>query len=478
MNSESLVSIDHIAFKRKFQDLAKRLAQTPRDSNEGSSEAQTRHEIIDETLKLLNWDGYYRVEAHRKFKGHDRYMDYLVYDRRLEHHPTTPLAVVEAKSEKDYYRKEKWKILEGRTEVSLNEICINEKELAEIIDKLLNVYVSSLNPLPKLAAISDGHRWLIFTGDKLQAVLNGKPAIARVFSSHLDILSRSEEFYQLLERRKLQGKAYEYYDAEIFAAIADEFPEAPIIFIPSVIITRQTHPVPYAEVYKWSIGVGLWVGTANSGMFRYKDYGMKTTDFVTVSGDEFANRLPDLHKQYQHIVKQARLEIDQALKKKERRWIKRGMIDCYQRKTPNILFPEGNKPILRPDVPAGGEISLPCWEFCGVEDNFFTPINVECKNCPYHHQTKESSHVPAMPTIEDRRFFPDGSIHFCSNQEIFQSKAVTSKPVLKAVTSIPLQRVGNYFCEFFELDQFLCCRTCTLHDVCNHDGKLDSFCPQ
>jgi hypothetical protein len=385
-----------------------------------------------------------------------------MYDRRLEHNPTTPLAVVEAKSEKNYPEKGKWDILEGRIEVSSSEI--NDKYLSGFIDKLLKVYVSSLKPLPKLAAISDGHRWLLFTEDKLQAALDGKPAIARVFSSHQDIIHRSEEFYQLLERRTLQGKAYEYCDGEIAAAIADEFPEDAIIFIPSVIITRQIHPIPYAEIYKWSISVGLWVGTPNSGIFRYEDYGMKTTDFLTVSGNEFADVLPDLHKQCQDIVKQARLEINQKLRKKERRWIQVRIIDWYHRKPTNIPFPEG-KSLLFQDVPAGEEISLPSWEFCGVEDNFFTPINAEYKNCPNHHKTKESPHVPAMPTIEGRRFFPDGSIHFCSNQEIFRLKERTSRPI---------QRVGQYFCEFFELDQFLCCRTCVLRDVC----QLDSYCPK
>jgi len=66
-------------------------------------------------------------------------------------------------------------------------------------------------------------------------------------------------------------------------------------------------------------------------------------------GDEFADVLPDLHKQCQDIVKQARLEIDGKLKKKEQIWIKVRVIDWYQRKQTNIPFPQGKSLLFQED---------------------------------------------------------------------------------------------------------------------------------
>lgn len=103
----------------------------------------------------------------------------------------------------------------------------------------------------------------------------------------------------------------------------------------------------------------------------------------------------------------------------------------------------------------------------------FIAVRPAVSDCPFHdwknshdHGHAHPEHPVMRPSVEPRSFFCSGDLHHCSRSDVYASKA---SPITAANSSNCGPRSGGQhsaFCEVWDLEAHLCCRTCVFEEAC------------
>ena len=89
-------------------------------------------------------------------------------------------------------------------------------------------------------------------------------------------------------------------------------------------------------------------------------------------------------------------------------------------------------------------------------------------HCPFHDWSlvHGRADAPRIQSVKPPAFFTSGRLHYCGHRDVEQVKHSPATDLNRDLTGPRSAPPGGAFCEVWDLDQFLCCRTCAFEEVC------------
>ena len=141
-----------------------------------------------------------------------------------------------------------------------------------------------------------------------------------------------------------------------------------------------------------------------------------------------------------------------------------------------------SRPILQP-VKTGDDKHRVFLVLTG-DDPHFLRVAPDYRSCAYHcHEDAQRENAAARtaavhrPTVDPRSFFIDKSVHHCTHAAVHSAKGEPITDANKSRSGHRRAAVGSAFCELWQIEEFLCCRTCSLNSVCLDTGVFSLPCP-
>ena len=118
----------------------------------------------------------------------------------------------------------------------------------------------------------------------------------------------------------------------------------------------------------------------------------------------------------------------------------------------------------------------------GTSPHFLTD-STSHRECSYHDSSSANNEgvlheigILTRPVIEPRAFFPSGSCFHCSHEQTYETKTINLTPNSRPQSGQRSGKDNEPFCELFQLDQVLCCRSCAFLGCCSQSDLFRLPC--
>ncbi len=446
-------------------------------------EQHARDYFINSLLSALNWSvhSYYDAEQYcqanmgvevRLATERTQRLDYLGFDRDT----AAPLLVVEAKRPSLSLPIDTTVPSNSRTHPAGGAFAEflsgiqPERGRNRSVDHLtsdwckhltqVKNYALGLNAsghLPARVAITNG-RWLVVFCDVKNAFCDGPvdPSQIAVFPKFDPTSQDAVEIRELLDYRKLCRSAASLEPSELPFAIN---PECILSCLRGIHLIQWTEPQLFQQVPRMTVLPVMFIRSARNTFLRVCRHG----DGVHVPST------PEGLAQHLAYVAAEADELKRAVERcLDIEFIETDSIEAhFQDHAAFEKLPAVQR--LDHDHSGNGKSFL---LVTGTHSHFLRP-NPDYEQCPYHEHTNcrsESEAAPntpiGAPSADLRSFFRDGDRTHCAHRQVLTAKRAEVTKDNELRCGLRSRGHGHAFCELWQFENYLCCRTCVYQDVC------------
>lgn len=446
-------------------------------------EQHARDYFINSLLSALNWSvrSYYDAEQYcqanmgvevKLVAERVQRLDYLGFD----HNTATPLLVVEAKRPSLSLPIDTTVSRDSRTHPvggAFAEFLSGmqpERGRHRLVDHLtadwckhltqVKGYARDLNAtghLPARVAITNGW-WLVVFCDVNNAFCDGPvdPSRIAVFPTLDPTSQAAEEIRELLDYRKLCRFAAPLEPSELPFAIN---PECILSCLRGVHLIQWTEPQPFQQVPRMTVLPVMFIRSARD-------------TFLQVWQRRDGIQVPSTPEGLAQHLDQVTAEADELKRAVERcldiEFIETDSIEAhFQDHAAFEKLPAVQR--LDHDHSGNGKSFL---LVTGTHSHFLRP-NQDYEQCPYHEHANcrsESEAAPntpiGAPSADLLSFFRDGDRTHCAHRQVLTAKRAEVTKDNESRCGLRSRGRGHAFCELWQFENYLCCRTCVYQDVC------------
>lgn len=475
-------------YQKLLNDIRHQLTQTvsPDEENEvleqlikreedTALEAHIRQYLIDPFFRALNWkfessniipEAPVRasISTNEIAHGKVKFLDYF----GIESETQKALLIVEAKAPEKYLPREKYQ-RKAITESSVRETLLNHlnsptdskltDEWKEWLDTL-HVYVQSVKKQSGVApgrVVSTNGKWLILFANPEQTFLDSSissSADIYIYKDFEALENRANEIFQLLEYknvlRNILGKTPSLSLGEVAFELQPSLIESTIHGL-KILYIEEPGFFDASPVIK--VMPILLIRTKQGAWFRIES---KQEERIPHNVKE----LPDHLNKIEIIAIDLLSEINEKLA--ETLTIT-SLTDYYSSQDIFSNLKGVSKLSEQPNL------------FIVVtgENTHYFLKEPTVPGCPYHdwqkiHNNGDASENPFIVkrSIKPRAFFISGEQHHCSHQEVHIAKSSQITPRNRDRCGLRSGKDHEAFCEIWDFETHLCCRTCAFEEVC------------
>jgi len=434
-------------------------------------EAHIRQYLIDPFFETLNWNfkslnivPEAPVRSSTSSGNQIKFLDYY----GIESETKNALLIVEAKHPNKSLPKEKYQRI-SITESSVREVLLKyltspaqsklTDEWKEWLDKLRN-YVQSVKDQSGIApgrVVSTNGKWLILFANPEQIFLNSSASNSTdiyVYEDFDDLENRANEIFGLLEYKNVLhsvlGKTPPLNLGEVAFQIEPNFIKSAIHGL-KILYIEEPGFFDASPVIK--VMPVIFIRTKQGAWFRIES---KEEERIPHSIKKLSSHLEKIENIAINLLNDINKKLETTL-------------------TSTSLTNYYNDEDVFNDLKGVSRLPEQPNLFLIVTGNNTHYLLKEptVPECPYHDWDESDAsgnasqdHPIVKRSINPRAFFKSSEQHHCSHQEVYTAKSSQITPNNRDRCGLRSGREYAAFCEIWDFETHLCCRTCAFEEVC------------